>query len=109
VLVDLGLQMHRAIGEITGRDGRPLTLRVGINSGPAVAGIIVRTKFQYDLWGDTVNTASRMESHGVPGRVQITQSTLRLVEPYFVCEPRGLVDVKGMGPVPTWLVVGQRS
>jgi guanylate cyclase len=109
VLVDLGLQMHRAIGEITGRDGRPLTLRVGINSGPAVAGIIGRTKFQYDLWGDTVNTASRMESHGVPGRVQITQSTLRLVEPYFVCEPRGLVDVKGMGPVPTWLVVGQRS
>jgi guanylate cyclase len=109
VLVDLGLEMNRAVDDITGREGLPLRLRIGVNSGPAVAGVIGRIKFQYDLWGDTVNMASRMESHGVPGRLQITESTLRLVEADYLCEPRGLVDVKGKGPVPTWLVVGPRS
>ena len=87
---------------------RPLVFRLGISSGPAVAGVIGRAKFQYDVWGDTVNTASRMESHGVPGRIQLSSSTYALVKDDFVCEPRGVVDVKGKGPMETWFLVGVR-
>jgi guanylate cyclase len=87
---------------------RPLVFRLGISSGPAVAGVIGKAKFQYDVWGDTVNTASRMESHGVPGKIQLSASTHDLVKDDFVCEPRGLVDVKGKGPMETWFLVGVR-
>jgi guanylate cyclase len=73
-----------------------------------VAGVIGKAKFQYDVWGDTVNTASRMESHGVPGKIQLSQSTYALVKDDFVCEPRGVVDVKGKGPMETWFLVGAR-
>jgi guanylate cyclase len=106
VLVDLGLDMLRAAHN--GSGGQPLQLRVGISSGPAVAGVIGRTKFQYDIWGDTVNTASRMESHGVPGRIHVSESTRLLIEGAYICEARGLIDVKGKGPMPTYLVVGPR-
>jgi adenylate cyclase len=106
VLVDLGLDMLRAAGD--GSAGHPLQLRVGISSGPAVAGVIGRTKFQYDIWGDTVNTASRMESHGVPGRIHVSESTRLLIEDAYVCEARGVIDVKGKGPMRTYLVVGPR-
>jgi adenylate cyclase len=107
VLVELGLDMLRAAHD--GSGGRPLQLRVGISSGPVVAGVIGRTKFQYDIWGDTVNTASRMESHGVPGRIQVSESTRVLIEHSYLCEARGLIDVKGKGPMPTYLVVGPGS
>ena len=106
VLVDLGLEMLQAAEH--GSGGRPLQLRVGISSGPAVAGVIGRTKFQYDIWGDTVNTASRMESHGVPGRIHVSEATRLLIEDRYVCEPRGIIDVKGKGPMPTYLVVDPR-
>jgi guanylate cyclase len=86
-----------------------LELRVGINSGPVVAGVIGRKRFLYDLWGDAVNTASRMESHGTSGRIQITRSTKELLEDEFVCEPRGTVTVKGKGEMETWYVVGRRA
>jgi guanylate cyclase len=76
-----------------------------MSSGPAVAGVIGRAKFQYDVWGDTVNTASRMESHGVPGRIQVSASTHRLLQDHFVMEPRGVVDIKGKGPTDTWFLV----
>jgi class 3 adenylate cyclase len=79
-----------------------------MNSGPAVAGIIGTTKFQYDVWGDTVNTASRMESQGVPGRIQITRATYDLLGDGFVCEPRGIVDVKGKGTMETWFLERER-
>lgn len=79
-----------------------LRFRIGINSGPAIAGVIGTKKFQYDVWGDTVNLASRMETHGEPGRIQITETTYRLVEGRFRCVPRGTVEVKGKGPTPTW-------
>jgi guanylate cyclase len=89
-------------------NGESVQFRIGINSGPVVAGIIGRNKFSYDLWGDAVNTASRMESFGSAGAIQITESTMRLVDDLFVCEPRGLVDVKGKGPMPVWHLIGRR-
>jgi adenylate cyclase len=90
-------------------EGRRIRLRIGINSGPVVAGIIGTHKFAYDLWGDVVNTASRMESEGLPGSIQISGSTLSLIEDRFVCERRGLIPVKGKGEMDTYILISKRS
>jgi guanylate cyclase len=87
--------------------GRRLAFRIGINSGPVVAGVIGRRKFIYDLWGETVNMASRMESHGTSGVIQITGSTYDLVSEHFDCQARGPIEVKGVGLVETWYVTGR--
>lgn len=106
-ICDLALEMRDYVAD---RDfqGRRLSFRMGINSGPVVAGIIGRRKFSYDLWGDSVNTASRMESFGSAGHIQVTEATVRLVEDEFVCEPRGVIEVKGKGPMPVWYLTGRR-
>ena len=89
-------------------DGHEISLRIGINSGPVVAGVVGTHKFAYDLWGDVVNTASRMESEGVPGSIQVTPATYELVRDGFVCESRGVVSVKGKGDMETYFLVSRR-
>jgi class 3 adenylate cyclase len=86
-----------------------LELRVGINSGPVVAGVIGRKRFLYDLWGDAVNTASRMESHGTRGRIQITRATYELLADEFECEARGPITIKGKGEVEAWYLLRPRA
>lgn len=105
-VVAVALAMLDVVRDHAARTGNGIALRVGLHSGPLVAGVIGTTKFSYDLWGDTVNTASRMESHGVAGSVQISEATRRLVEGRFELEPRGEIEVKGKGRMATFLVRG---
>ncbi len=86
-----------------------LSVRIGINTGAVVAGVIGRRKFLYDLWGDVVNTASRMESHGVAGRIQVTESTQRQLCGKFLLEQRGTIAVKGKGEMNTWFLNGRNG
>jgi guanylate cyclase len=102
----VALGMCHAIEEIG--IGDELQIRVGIDTGPAVGGVIGQRKFTYDLWGDTVNTASRMESHGVPGEIQLTGRATAALGDAFEVRPRGVIDVKGKGPMETFLLVRER-
>jgi len=105
-LMALDMQAATRSDDDVGRLG--LELRIGINSGPVVAGVIGRKRFLYDLWGDAVNTASRMESHGEAGRIQITGATKDLLEDEFICEPRGTIPIKGKGEIEAWYLVAPR-
>jgi class 3 adenylate cyclase/CheY-like chemotaxis protein len=107
-IADLAIDMQDAVARFNQRTGERLVIRTGINSGPVVAGIIGTSRFSYDLWGDTVNTASRMESHGLPGAIHISEATRRLLEARYVTEPRGTMEVKGKGPMATHLLHRRR-
>jgi adenylate cyclase len=107
-IVDLALDMRAAVAERKFGD-RQLAFRIGINSGPVVAGVIGRKKFIYDLWGDAVNIASRMESQGQSQSIQITSNTYQLIKDEFVCESRGSIKVKGGDQLEVWHVLGKKA
>ncbi len=106
-LVQLALDMQAAVAERT-FGGRQLAFRIGINSGPVVAGVIGRKKFSYDLWGAAVNVASRMETYGESGTIQITRNTYELIKHDFILEPKGTVKVRGAGELEIWHVLGRK-
>jgi adenylate cyclase len=107
-IADLAIRIRDHVAT-TRFDGRHLRIRIGIASGPVTAGIIGTHKFAYDLWGDTVNTASRMESSGVSGEIQIAPTTYELLGDRYRCEPRGPVQIKGKDEMFTFLLLGRRE
>jgi class 3 adenylate cyclase len=104
----MAIEMRQALADLNRKNDYGLEVRIGINSGPVVAGVIGKKKFIYDLWGDTVNTASRMESHGVKDGIHVTEATADLLRERFVLQPRGRIEVKGKGEMETFLVVGEK-
>lgn len=106
-VADMALEMQELVAGWLSPTGEPLQLRVGIDIGPVVAGVIGKRKFSYDLWGDTVNTASRMESHGIPGWIQVTPRAYERLRPHYRFDPREPVEVKGKGLIVPYLMVGR--
>ncbi|MGL5060190.1 MAG: adenylate/guanylate cyclase domain-containing protein, partial [Microcoleus sp.] len=108
-IAEMALDMLSAIKELNVKLGTKFDLRIGINSGPVVAGVIGTKKFIYDLWGNAVNTASRMESHGIPGRIQVSIYTYQLLEDIYDFENRGAIEIKGKGAMHTYLLRGRKQ
>jgi len=105
----LALEMQSALTQFNLKIGESFQLRIGIHSGSVVAGIIGISKFSYDLWGDTVNVASRMESNGMPGKIQVTGATYERLKEQFIFEERGIIEVKGKGKMLTYWLIGEES
>jgi urea transport system substrate-binding protein len=108
-IAKMALDMRAEVKRLGAELGEPLSLRIGINSGPVVAGVIGEQKFAYDLWGDSVNTASRMESHGVENCIQLTESAYERLKDKYVCEERGTIDIKGKGEMKTFFLTARRE
>lgn len=108
-MAEMALEMMEIVKEINRQLGMDLHIRVGVNSGAVVAGVIGKAKFSYDLWGDSVNTAARMESHGLPGKIQVTESTYMLLKNKFIFEDRGRIHIKGKGEMKTYFLKGALS
>jgi adenylate cyclase len=107
-IADLALDLVRAVAELRDPRGRPVPLRMGIAAGPVVAGVVGARRFFYDVWGDAVNVASRMESTDVVGRIQVPQNVFERLRHAFVLEERGEIEIKGKGTMRTWYLVGRR-
>jgi class 3 adenylate cyclase len=105
---EMALDMQAALATLREQCGWPLHLRVGMDSGgPVIAGVIGTRKYVYDVWGDTVNAAARMESHGIADGIHLTESAFRALETLYDCAERGTIDVKGIGPMHTYLLRGR--
>ncbi len=107
-LAALALDMSRAVGDLRDPTGRPVPLRIGMASGPAVAGVVGARRFFYDVWGDAVNVASRMESTDQEGRIQVPQDVYERLRDRFYLEERGDVEIKGKGLMHTWYLIGRK-
>jgi class 3 adenylate cyclase len=106
-IAEMALGMQREMGHIHTDRGEPLQIRVGLHIGPVVAGVIGRQKFSYDLWGATVNIASRMQSQGVPGQIQVTETVYQRLKDNYKFEERGVVPVKNIGDMRTYFLTGK--
>lgn len=106
-IAEMALDMQEAIAQFNTEYLTNLSLRIGINTGPVVAGVIGIKKFTYDLWGDAVNTASRMESHGIPGKIQVSETTYHLLQHQYKFEERGAIEIKGKGEMTTYFLTGR--
>ena len=108
-IAEMALDMQKEVASLSTEAGHPLSIRVGIATGPVVAGVIGTKKFSYDLWGDTVNIASRMESHGIAGGIQVTAATYAHLKDQYLFEERGTIEVKGKGEMQTYLLTGRQT
>jgi class 3 adenylate cyclase len=108
-LAGLALDMLDYCEQLEKIQDKKIQFRIGINSGPLIAGVIGNRRFQYDLWGDAVNTASRMESQGVAEKIQVSQATYELLKEKFILEQRGTIDVKGKGLMKTWFLTSRKE
>jgi class 3 adenylate cyclase len=108
-IAQMALDMQSAIARFQIKPDEPFQIRIGIHTGPVVAGVIGVAKFSYDLWGDTVNTAARMESHGVVGAIQVTEQTYERLRFQYLFRERGVIPVKGKGEMRTYFLIGKRD
>ncbi len=108
-IAEMALDIQEEIAALNEKTGQELRMRIGINSGPVVAGVVGTTKFLYDVWGDSVNTASRMESHGIVGSIQVTEATYERLRSKYAFEDRGVIDVKGKGKMHTYILTGRKT
>ncbi|MEZ6009618.1 MAG: adenylate/guanylate cyclase domain-containing protein [Planctomycetota bacterium] len=108
-MAEAALALQKSLARFNDRTGRSFQLRIGLNCGPVVAGVIGSSKFIYDLWGDTVNMASRMESTGQPGTIQLTEAMAEAIKDRFDVELRGTFDIKGKGPTSVWILRGTKG
>jgi Adenylate cyclase, family 3 (some proteins contain HAMP domain) len=107
-IANMALDMQETIKQFATKHHPAMNLRIGINTGSVVAGVIGQTKFSFDLWGDAVNLASRMETQGEPGKIQVSETTYLRLQDQFRFHPRGVIFVKGKGEMPTYWLEGRK-